>query len=550
MKKFLVCMGAAILIVGVASFAFAQAAAAPKGPYIEPGRVTGGTTPTTGAPQMGPWQSWGHMEIQTVWQMKSDFNNASSGTGREALAYRLQDTGISASSLNADGTVKGNLQNRDQNWKQMAERFRFYLQYGDPKTVRAVIGFEADARSFGDVRDKAGVDGNAPSQFPDLSTSSGGTNHMGVLHTDQAQLEIKWAYLEFPIPNTPLLVSVGLQNFAAGGRLLHLNDAPGVKLTANFAPHKITAWWMREQDGWSTTEANNWNAYHVKDLYGLQYDITQPIWNAYVYGLWYNDLYTGSADRPADGYDAFSTAGTAHPFDDHPWWVGIGGGFRPGNWTFTGQFIYNGGTRDFKNTSDVDFRAWTGELLAQYQIGPGLSAAVEGFYATGNDANRTDKITSFNETNQSEARTVFGNDRTVFFFMNANDVTYYGTKNTDFSGMWYGRLNLKYSPVPWLLFNANYLYIGDNAKGTPGTTTDPITGLSVRKAINSPAGARVDKDESYVGSEINLITTFRITNNFVYNVGIAAFLPGSVYDEPGKDAETAYAIDSKLVYAF
>jgi hypothetical protein len=35
--------------------------------------------------------------------------------------------------------------------RNITERFNFYLQYGDPKTVRAVIGFEMDSQNWGET---------------------------------------------------------------------------------------------------------------------------------------------------------------------------------------------------------------------------------------------------------------------------------------------------------------------------------------------------------------------------------------------------------------
>ncbi len=172
-------------------------------------------------------------------------------------------------------------------------------------------------------------------------------------------------------------------------------------------------------------------------------------------------------------------------------------------------------------------------------IGPGVFVGLAGFYSTGNDADDTTKIKIYTYPTASESRSIFGNDRTVFFFMDASHITYYGHKQLDPSGMWYGRVNFEYSPIALVRFNANYLYIGDTSKGGAG-----------KAGINSPTGSRTDADKSFVGHEINLITTFNIYKNFVYNIGLGYFLPGDVYDSPTKSAESAWAINSKMNYAF
>jgi hypothetical protein len=304
------------------------------------------------------------------------------------------------------------------------------------------------------------------------------------------------------------------------------NDAPGVKLAVNFAPHKIEGFWWRQNDA-------NRATYGVNDTYGIAWDMTQQLFNIYAWSAYKNDLYTG-----------VTGVAPASQFTDHPWWAAVGGGFRPGNWNFSAQGVYVGGKRDFAietaTQKDMDYKAFAVEGAVKYQIGPGMFLGVEGFYSSGNDADKNDEISLYQDATASEGRSIFGNDRTVFFWMNAAQMGYYHNTVLDFAGMWYGRANFEFSPLAWLRFNLNYLYIGDNTKGTPGPG----------KVVNSPLGARTDKDEKDVGQEINLITTFNIYKNFVYNVGIYYFIPGAVFDTATKSADESYGLNSKLIYAF
>jgi hypothetical protein len=463
MKKYLVLFGAAIMMMVLA------------------------------APAMAQFSSWGHMEIQTVWEKYPDFN-----------------TGLSW----ANGSVSG--ANTDTTWRQIRERYRFYLQYGDPKTVRAVIGFEADSTDWGES-----------------STGTVAGGKMGVYRADQVQLEVKHAYLDFMVPNTPIQVTAGLQNFAYGGRLYMNNDAMGVKVAANFAPHKIEAYWWREND-------LNRNTYAVNDTYGLAWDMVQKQFNVYAYGSYKNDLYTGNL------------APVTNKFDDHPYWIGVGGGFRPGNFNLSGQFVYNGGSREFSGAgiNDSDYSGFAGELSAKYAIGPGMFIGLHGFYATGQDADDADKIKIYTFATGSESQSIFGNDVTVFMWMNAAQIGYSHNRDLNFGGFYYGRVNFEYSPLAWLRMNLNYLYIGDTSEGTPGTGVNAFTKVSGTKAVNTPVGARQDKDEDFVGHEINLITTLNIYKNFVYNIGLYYFIPGDVYDTATVSADSSYGINTKLNYAF
>jgi len=489
MKKYLVLIGAAILVMALAS------------------------------PSLAQFSTWGHMEIQTIWETKPDFNNGQPW---------------------ANGAILGNKAGEDVTWKHVAERFRFYLQYGDPKTIRAVIGFEADSTEWGEPRGSG--------------TATGG--RMGGWTADSTNLEIKHAYLDFVVPNTPVRVKAGIQDFWYGGRLLMNNDGPGVKVTVDFAPHSVETFWIRlaDDNGGTATTANSnltRQSYVVADIYGADYKIKQKQWDLNAYFLYLNDRWSGNQTTYAD-QSGLLTYPITNKFNDKPWWLGINGGWRPGNWTFYGQAMYVGGEREFVTggVASQDYEAYALEASAKYQLGPGMFIGLEGFYASGNDADDQSKIKYLPITRSSEGRSIFGNDRTVFYWMNASQMGYYHNRNIEFSGQWYGRANFEYSPTPWVRFNLNYLYIGDSSKGNPGTITSRVTGGPVTKIVNSPMGTYQGKDEDYLGQEINLITTFNIYKGFVYNIGIAAFLPGDAYKFPNQSVDTAYAVNSKLVYAF
>ncbi|MGQ9695730.1 MAG: hypothetical protein ACUVWV_13415 [Thermodesulfobacteriota bacterium] len=421
------------------------------------------------SPAPAQFKSWGHMEIATGWISRQDFN-------------------------------VGPPENQDLNYKRITQRYRFYLQYGDPKTVRAVMGFEADSSNWGESAWTIGE-----LKPTDNANPSG---RMGTYGTDQVQLELKHAYLDFVIPNTPLSVSAGLQFYGIGGRMFMSKDAPGLIVTANFAPHKVMAYWWREKDKSFTT-------YEVNDSYGLQYQLAQKQFNVYVYGFYKNDL-----------------SNTA--YSDHPYWIGVGGGFKPGNLELSGQFIYLGGKKDYVAQDDITYNAWAAEILARYQIGPGMFAAVEGYYSTGEDTGTTDKQERYTLPTTSEVQWSFGNDRSVFYFYNG-DFMYYYQKQLNFTGLWYARLNFEYAPLPWVNLLFNYLYIGDTSKGSTGAFNSTGTGA---------------QDKSDVGQELNVIAKIKIYDPLVYNVGFGYFFPGDVYKSATKSPENAWAFLTCLKYVF
>ena len=448
MKKYLVWIGAAVMVVALASPVAAQTA----------------------------WKSWGLGQIATYWMSKPDF-----GQGGYSSTGAVTTT---AGATGAGYVPRVSLPGEEITNRNITERFNFYLQYGDPKTVRAVIGFEADSSNWGES-----------GWTPGETTASNPSGRMGTFRTDQPQLEIKWAFIEFVVPNTPVTVAAGMQGFYVGGRLFLSDDAPGITVSTDFAPHKVSAYWYRMRDVDPLT-------YTTDDMYGLQYQLSQKLFNVYAYGFYRNGLATATLKS------------------DHPWWIGVGGGFRPGNWDFSGQFIYDGGKQEaLAGGTDRDYSGFILELLGRYQIGPGLKVGLEAFYATGNDADDTGKIKAWTYPNGTEAVWGMGNDRSVFFMYNG-DFMYWNFKYLYTTGIYYGRLNVEYNPLAWFNLNFNYLYFGDTAKGTPGAG----------KQVNSPTGAQQNKDEDYIGSEINAIAKIKIYEGLYYNLGLGYFIPGAVYD--------------------
>lgn len=331
--------------------------------------------------------------------------------------------------------------------------------------------------------------------------------------------------MDFIIPNTPVGITAGIQYWGIGDHLFLSDDGPGIQVRADFAPHKITGYWWREND-------ESLDAYNVNDGYAVQYELAQKMWNVYSYGAYKNDL-RGSLT-----------------YKDHPWWLAAGGGVRPGNWDLSGQFIYNGGTRDYNDVtlSDDSYASWIGEIYVKYNIGPGMRAVVDGFYASGNDANKSDKINMYTlPSSASESPAWIYNRRGVFYWMNT-DFGYIGNHEWSFSGHYLAHAGFEYSPTPWAEFIASYCWIGDTSSGATGTHIDKATGLSVANQINSVG--RQDRDESYVGSELSLIGSFKIYKNFTYTAGFGYFLAGPVFDSPTKDADDGWAVLSKLLYAF
>ena len=508
MKKYLVIFGAVLLVMALAS------------------------------PSLAQFKSYGHMEVGTYWLMNQGFFDKDRG---------------------------------DDNKRGMMQRYRFYLEYGDVKTVRAVLGFEADSEAWGTASynqggytgtPPAGVSGN---QFNFRPTRIGGPtaangNNMGATNTDQLSVELKWAFIDFVIPNTPLSVTAGLQGFFWGGaraQWLQSTDLPAVMLSANFAPHRIEAYWAKQYKGNLSTDNDS-------DFYGLRWLMKQPGMNIEAFALYSNDrrvateTWTWAGTPGAAGVTNFTLtqSNIARDYEIPQYWIGAAPSFTFANFTIEPTAIYQGGKarKYFRNTpasGDVDQQGYLLDLLLRYQLGPGLGFEVEGFYASGDDTGKNDKKTLYTFTPGSESGWSFGNTKSIFYFGNG-DFQYYGYRQNSVGGHWFGRAQADYSPLAWLNLKLNYLYIGDTSKGS--AATNPLTGAT----NNAPYLARTDADKKEIGQEINLIGTLKIYQNLTYMVGFGYFITGDVFKGavPGarltgnNPADNAWNLLTNLKYAF
>jgi len=498
MKKYFAIFGAAILVVALASTV-----------------------------AMAQFKAFGHMEIESYWSNNMIYLDNRASDNRQAVA----------------------------------ERFRLHFTYGDPKTVQAYVMFEADSTAWGEAGPGAygSTMGTAGTQNSNGIQNGGATgqpmlvgrNHIGSYQTDTTGLEVTWAFLDFTIPNTPLTAKVGIQRFVIGGdigRFWMGNDAPGIMATANFAPHAIQAFWWKENKQNALKDNDN-------DMYGVRYLLKQQMFSVEAWFAYQNDRrsqteVTSLVPSPTPSATSGAAAGTTtysiqqiitdRAYEVKPWWIGLNVPMTFGNLKIDPIFIYEGGkARSYTGTgTDVDIDAYLFDVNASYRLGPGLSFGLEGFYTTGTDSSKPTKQNRFAWATNSEGRSVFGNGKSVFMFSNT-ELTYYGYKQLDPGGLWYARANVEYSPLSWLNLGANYFYIGNTGTGT-----------------TNPVGGRTDQAKAYAGSEINLITTLKIYENFIYKIGMGLFLPGDCYTTPAtstvaeRTADTAWNILTNLRYNF
>jgi hypothetical protein len=476
MKKYLVWIGAAVLVLALAS------------------------------PSMAQFKSWGHLEVESYWITNQTFN-------KDAL---------------------------ERNYQGVGSRYRFNLAYGDPKTVQAVLGFEANARAYGEGPQDAGATSSAAftGQASRISTAQKG--NMGNYGTDTIALQVRHAYLDFTIPNTPLTMQIGIMNQAIGGflgRFFMNKDVPAYVLNGNFAPHTISAFWWKGYKQNLYTENDN-------DYWGLRYRLKEKMFNVEAWFVYNQDRRseTEAWTMPASGTNPYTYTPTLtitpRGYEQKPWWLGANVPITLGNLKVEPTVVYLGGKYQDPvragSATSIDFDAWLADVTVSYRVGPGLSFLVEGFYSTGRDAKKTDKMNQYMfPLMGSESRNVFGNGWSVFYFWNT-ELSYYAAKQLDPGGLGFGRVNAEFNPFAWLNLNVNYLYIVNTANWY-------VAHISGNGGQTGKMG---------VGSEINGIAKIAIYKDFLYTIGFGYFFPGDVFDTPTKSADQAWSLLSNLKYVF
>jgi hypothetical protein len=545
MKKYLIWIGAAVLVMALAS------------------------------PSAAQFKTWGHLEFMSYWEQNRSLNR----------------------DLN------------DANYQGISMRYRFNLGYGDPKTVMAVLGFEANSRALGEGPADAGVQVLASAYAPGGSAGgsgpgvAGNTANVGQASktgvgdwgTDAIGLQVRHAYLDFTIPNTPLTMQVGLQNVAIGGflgKFFFFKDVPAFILNANFAPHTLSALWLK---GYK----QNFYMDNDLDYYGLLYRLKQQMFNVEAWFFYGNDRRsvidtwnlqaTPRAGSPAVGGTSYSNASYTYSivetsslrgYEQKPWWLGANVPITVGNWKFEPTFVYVGGKYyDAVTgtvpaiTSTADISAYLGDLVVSYRLGPGLKFLVEGFYTSGRDG--TKNVNKGDTQNQfmwpgvstssglagTENKSVFGVGSSVFFYSNSEFNPIGPTvRQLDPSGTAFLRANTEYNPFTWMNLNLNYLYI----MNTANQYNSHIAG--VQTPFNPGSGSGItalaggtDVNKSYIGSEINAIAKIAIYKDFQYMFGFGYFFPGDAFDtQKGRTsdgafigtADQAWVLLTNLKYAF
>jgi len=320
------------------------------------------------------------------------------------------------------------LNRNDKQW-YARNRGRFDI-VGEVGQAKAVFGFEIDA-VWGQSGSNDSTIVNAGGTSATAVTTQPGTSGSFDVNTDvRGIFEVKWLYVEFPMPliPVPMIVRLGAQPFATAASYklaTYANgDFPGVNLYTTFSPtFKLQTTYVAVEENLTGTQTSTGliavgvpNTQNRGDDFAT---IMSPEFTPMkgldikpMFSYFFASGTTSTSARAGRGGINTSTAYTNADgssrggINEDRLTVGVDARYRMGPLTVAPSIYYQFGSRDviapatFVDSGavagrrySVDMDAWLLDLRAGYQLGPLLIEGL-GVYTTGNTArnNTLDKI--------------------------------------------------------------------------------------------------------------------------------------------------------------
>lgn len=448
----------------------------------------------------------------------------------------------------------------DQEWYART-RFRpdFTFEVGRTK---AVLGLEIDF-GWGDC----GSGGNA-------GCKSGGAGIGADLNTDmQGIIEVKWAYTEFdltgkdgllPFIPVPTRTRLGAQPFSTLGnyKITYANgDFGGVSHVTTWSPNLKTNIAIvqveEEPAGGNRLARNSVNGRRGNDIALIispEFTVFKGLDIKPVYSYFYVDGSTSGSARRA----VANQQGAVNPAQEDRHTIGVDARFRSGPLSLDPTFFYQFGNTTQRaaagGSQHSNTSAFLLDIQAGYRLGPLLLEA-RGVWTSGNKAKddlRDDTKHYFQPLDLDTGYWAGWSQ------IQALGVDYFNGGGSTLAGMStgigydrYGRLGFgvrgTYSLTPSLAFYGIVSPTWTDEK----VDTDTTSGGGGR---GTPTAATNSGDSRYIGTEVDLGTTWRFAPNTAFDLVGAWLFAGSALDTrdaSGKrDAEDAWTIAARVRLSF
>jgi hypothetical protein len=396
-------------------------------------------------------------------------------------------------------------EDKSETWDVSAADLRTRLYYTAVfhENLKFVNKFEFDATYGSNVGSRAA---GAP-----------GNKGYGTLSADGANIEIKNSYIDFN-PVAPLNIKLGTMGVVLSRGFLFDDDFSGAIVSYNGEGFSIPFIWMKANEGGQGMDAGDFDV----DIYALSPSFT-------VAGITLNPVgaYITSDDVSLSGLGIPDVTG-AKELD--MWYAGLNvdAKFNALSLWFTG--LYQGGDVDTAANVTKDFAAYLAALGGTFGMNWG-DIHGQAFYASGDDDPKDNDIERFFAIGQS----------------------YYWS---EIAGL--GRLgDTSYSSTTYSNFCGDHP--SDIMAANLGVTVKPMDKLKVAvdawyvsyaedRAYINQAGAK--EEESYIGTELNLVLTYEVVKGLNLDLIGAYMFAGDALTRDNPNDADPYEVGTRLTLSF
>lgn len=437
-----------------------------------------------------------------------------------------------------------------------AYRVRFQFDKGSPCLSRDLSGAPAETECDGNdfqtrfrprftVETEGGVRAVLWLEIGDVRFGRGAVG--GGHGADGVNVETKTAYIDFPVPATPLRLRAGIQPFIFSKGLFLDDDASGISLYGKLGEINANAWWARiNRTGTASGSFTNQfavvgaaasgfgafpaatvtgtdvdaNGANARDLYAIDLSAspTRDL-NLNVYFLYDHDSET-SVGTPAQSSTGY--------------WIGVGGSGKVQNIRYDLDFVY--GNKETPHPlvagSKVDQKGWMLDGGVGMAVpGTPLDLEVRGWYATGWDGATTGDIDAFpvlygGSASHEPGTQVWGGGGVIDIDALADNA-----QNT-----WGAGVIARYTHSPTLRLTGNVHYIGTQEEGSA--------------AQPSPAGDGFLYGVDSVGVEFGVRIDYTLYRGLVFTLTAGHLLIGDDTATNGDRFDDVTKIAGVLNYGF
>jgi hypothetical protein len=334
--------------------------------------------------------------------------------GQFRVRFENQDNAYDGTNLSG---FYGSGYNSDDNRRFIDQRLRLYFSFIASKNLKVVVKWE-----MGDA--VWGMSANTGS-----SVGNTGANAGANVGADAVSVEVKNAYIEFNIPNTPSTAIVGVQSINILDSWILDDDFAAAVLVTKLDPFKITLGYVGGQYGWERkfdpNELPLTNENYNVDTVVAVVDFAEGPFKASLVGLFQDahssdvSINPASLATPVRSYTGISgtTDATAFPFtsglaprNNYLFDLGFNATYKT-DWLLAYvNFVKNFGSADLYDSitgtlpgkpngpqftsskvTSVDYTGFMIDAGATYFCGP-WTVNIGGFYTSGSDINKIPEL--------------------------------------------------------------------------------------------------------------------------------------------------------------